>query len=235
MITLLICMVAYIFIGGMGMWLGSRKVSRGEALQRWLKYGVYIFITGVIITCITQHVFIWLACLIIIAGLYEIIKAARLNKILLIKALVTYSLIVTGFILFIFKYDDHFILYVYFQVFTFDAFSQVCGQLFGKHKLAPNISAGKTVEGFIGGSLFCILSAIVGKNYVDISFIKAIVVGSFIAITSLSGDLLASYLKRRCGIKDYSKLLTGQGGFLDRFDSLLMAGAYYYILWLMIK
>ena len=235
MTALLICMLAYVVIGAAGMYLGARKVSSTEAFQRWLKYGVYILITIIMLICITQKVFIWLAVFIIVVGLYEVVKAAYFNAALLVKAILIYLFIAFGFIGFIINHNDRFLLYIYFQVFTFDAFSQVCGQLFGNRKLAPKISAGKTIEGFIGGSLFCILSAVVGKNYMDISLLKSIAFASFTAITGLVGDLLASYLKRRSHIKDYSKLLPGQGGFLDRFDSLIMCGCCYFIFWMIMQ
>jgi phosphatidate cytidylyltransferase len=64
----------------------------------------------------------------------------------------------------------------------------------------------------------------------DVELFWAIVFGTITAAAALSGDLLASWLKRKTNIKDYSNLLPGQGGFLDRFDSFIAAGFVYYVL-----
>lgn len=76
---------------------------------------------------------------------------------------------------------------------------------------------------------FCVLSSLVASGLFAIPFQTAIGPGLFTSLAGLRGDLLASFYKRVCGIKDYSNVLPGQGGFLDRFDSF-MAAAFCYTL-----
>lgn len=112
-----------------------------------------------------------------------------------------------------------------------DIFAYFCGMLFGrggKHKLIPDVSPKKTVEGSIGGIVFCILSMIlygVIVSAIEPSLQPNIPVFAFagllISIVSQIGDLCMSLIKRTYGIKDYGKLFPGHGGMLDRFDSVL--------------
>ena len=104
-----------------------------------------------------------------------------------------------------------------------DGFSQVTGQWLGRHPLAPRISPAKTVEGFLGGLCAAAAVSALVSGLAGLSPQRAAVLGVVIGVAGLLGDLAASWVKRRAGIKDYSAALPGQGGFLDRFDSLLGA------------
>ena len=112
-----------------------------------------------------------------------------------------------------------------------DTFAYFTGVTIGKHKLIPDVSPKKTVEGSLGGIVFsgiaCIIYAVVllKKNGYGMSlwqYVGVFVAGCLIAILSQVGDLLASLIKRRFGIKDYGKLFPGHGGVLDRLDSILI-------------
>ena len=124
--------------------------------------------------------------------------------------------------------------YVYLTVFigawVTDTFAYFCGMLFGrggKHKLIPDVSPKKTVEGSIGGIVFCILAMVIYgliiNNATDFhaNYPILIVGGLLASVVSQIGDLCMSVIKRAYGIKDYGKLLPGHGGVLDRFDSVL--------------
>ena len=108
---------------------------------------------------------------------------------------------------------------------SFDAFSQIAGQLFGRHSIAPGISPNKTVEGLAGGIVMGILTCFCLRSFLDFAAGKSILLGLLITGTAFVGDILASWYKRRCGVKDYSNLIPGHGGILDRFDSLISSGA----------
>ena len=121
-------------------------------------------------------------------------------------------------------------LAIFISAWVTDVFAYFCGMLFGrggKHKLIPDVSPKKTVEGSIGGMIFCVLIMIVFGmlcNWLTVYDSKIIMfaVGGFLAsIVSQIGDLLMSYVKRHDGIKDFSQLFPGHGGVLDRFDSIL--------------
>src|SRR5574344_43353 len=104
------------------------------------------------------------------------------------------------------------------------------GSLFGKHKLFPRISPGKTWEGSIGGGILVLAIAAligyfdsVGENFSGLNIIEWIGLGAIVALFGTWGDLVESLFKRTLGIKDSGNILPGHGGMLDRFDSSLMA------------
>lgn len=106
-----------------------------------------------------------------------------------------------------------------------DSFAYFCGRLFGKHKLIPAVSPKKTVEGAVGGVIFCALTAILYGFIVGACFdvqpnYPALIIGGLaISVVSQIGDLVMSAIKRQYELKDFGKLLPGHGGILDRFDS----------------
>lgn len=112
-----------------------------------------------------------------------------------------------------------------------DIFAYFCGMLFGrggKHKLIPDVSPKKTVEGSIGGIVFCVISMVLYgliisqiEPLLEANVIVFAVAGFLISIVSQIGDLIMSFIKRTYGIKDYGKLFPGHGGMLDRFDSVI--------------
>jgi phosphatidate cytidylyltransferase len=104
----------------------------------------------------------------------------------------------------------------------------------GKHKLAPNISPGKTWEGFGGSIVFAIVAGILTSwLMLGVPIWVGIVMGVVLALVGTSGDLTESLIKRDLGIKDISSWLPGHGGFFDRLDSILpsaaVAYAFYYV------
>ena len=108
-----------------------------------------------------------------------------------------------------------------------DSFAYFTGMLFGKHKLAPELSPKKTIEGSIGGIVFAIIGCVLYGVIVEAvspreaDYIILAITGLFLSVVAQIGDLFASLIKREHGIKDYSKLLPGHGGIMDRFDSIL--------------
>lgn len=108
-----------------------------------------------------------------------------------------------------------------------DTAAYVFGSLFGKHKLAPNISPGKTWEGFLCSCVFTIGLA-VGLSYIPYFSMKLpiwawVVFSLIIQVFGLLGDLTESLFKRKAGVKDSGNVIPGHGGVLDRVDSILFA------------
>ena len=108
-----------------------------------------------------------------------------------------------------------------------DVFALIVGSLIGKHKLIPEISPKKTVEGSIGGVVFATIAMllyglVIGTfaNGVSVNYILLGVMGFVLALISQAGDLIASTIKREEGVKDYGNFLPGHGGITDRFDSV---------------
>lgn len=117
-----------------------------------------------------------------------------------------------------------------------DSAAYFTGTFLGKHKLCPDISPKKTVEGFVGGVVFDGLFFVL-FNFIYISFwakdcgvnyISSFFLGAICAALGTVGDLSASLIKRQCGIKDYGKIMPGHGGFMDRFDSVLFVAPFMY-------
>lgn len=224
--------LCFLLMGAIGMFAANRKVNAQTGRRRWLKFVTYIAIVGGAIAAIFLNHFYLLAILITTVGLWEILKniVQTQSPSMQNSVLCGYLFITIEFLTFSTTFDPLIILFIYFQVFIFDGFSQVLGQLLGKHRLLPHISPGKTLEGLIGGTVFCLIAAAIARDWVSFSLIQALSIGITTAILSFSGDILASSVKRFSQIKDYSTLLPGHGGFLDRFDSFMMAGAGYAML-----
>ncbi|MCI6502555.1 MAG: phosphatidate cytidylyltransferase [Clostridia bacterium] len=119
---------------------------------------------------------------------------------------------------------------IYFLVFIgawiTDIFAYFVGRLFGKHKLCETISPKKTVEGSIGGVVFCVIffvlfSLAMPQKYNPWLYLIMACVGILVSAVSQIGDLSMSLIKRHYGIKDFGKIFPGHGGVMDRFDSIL--------------
>lgn len=98
------------------------------------------------------------------------------------------------------------------------------GRRFGRRKLAPRVSPGKTWEGFFSGFVGALLVAAVGGRLFGFFGLPWLAVCVVVVLASVVGDLVESMFKRRVGLKDSSTLLPGHGGVLDRVDSLTAAG-----------
>lgn len=114
-------------------------------------------------------------------------------------------------------------------VFFADIGAYFVGRRFGKTKLAPTISPGKTVEGFVGGLalVFVCFLPVLFLNF-DAMTATALLFGILLtSVISVGGDLFESKMKRHVGLKDSSNILPGHGGILDRVDSLLSATPFF--------
>lgn len=115
-------------------------------------------------------------------------------------------------------------------VWVADIGAYVSGKLFGKHKLAKQISPGKTIEGLLGGLLLTSILGYFVAQWLQLNWVIFVIAFPVIAAISVVGDLFASLLKRQANVKDSGFLLPGHGGFLDRFDSLIAAAPFYFVL-----
>lgn len=103
-----------------------------------------------------------------------------------------------------------------------DSFAYLAGKKFGKHKLAPELSPGKTQEGLFGGLLAVLVFALVVALIIKLpamQMVSLILLSLICGLVSVVGDLFVSMMKRETGLKDTGKILPGHGGILDRFDS----------------
>ena len=141
---------------------------------------------------------------------------------------------------------EHGIFYALIAVFSAwipDTGAFFAGKFFGKHKLCPNISPKKTVEGLIGGIVSSVvilqLVGIVYSNFFyggthDVSQLSLLIIGAFGSLVSVLGDLSFSLIKRSCAIKDFGNVIPGHGGILDRFDSVIFTSPFVYFVALLL-
>ncbi len=121
--------------------------------------------------------------------------------------------------------------------FLSDSFALFGGILFGKHKLAPELSPKKTIEGSVSGFLGATVSMMVYGLVVQLAFdlqvdyFRLALYGMLGSVVSQLGDLSFSYIKRQYKLKDFGNLLPGHGGVLDRFDSVIFCAPLIEILW----
>ena len=116
-----------------------------------------------------------------------------------------------------------------------DTFAYCIGKLMGKHKFSK-ISPNKTIEGCVGGVIGAVILTLI-YTYIcntvwnmNISYLVIIIVSVFLSIVSQIGDFAASSIKRYMGIKDFSNLIPGHGGMLDRIDSVIFVAPFVYML-----
>ncbi len=124
---------------------------------------------------------------------------------------------------------------VFITAFGADTLAYFSGYFFGKRKLCPAISPKKTVEGAIGGTLgTTIISGVFGFLFLREHLFTVILIGLVGSILSIAGDLTASLIKRKVGIKDFGNIMPGHGGVLDRFDSIIFTApvVYYFLIFI---
>lgn len=128
------------------------------------------------------------------------------------------------------QFGIYLIFYALICALATDTGAQLMGMAFGKHKMAPNISPKKTVEGAFGGIIFSIVlnavAMIIYNRLADVSLDSKMITVLFVTCIPISfmgmmGDLSASVLKRNFNVKDFGKIFPGHGGVMDRLDSSL--------------
>ncbi len=123
------------------------------------------------------------------------------------------------------------VMSVFVVTFANDTGAYFTGRALGRHKLAPRISPGKTVEGAFGGlfSGIGMLLAMRALFFAEMTVLDAVVIGAAAGVLGPIGDLLESMLKRAVGAKDSGRIIPGHGGVLDRIDSILFVGSYVFV------
>lgn len=230
--TIYIILLSYFVLGAIFFHLIGRKKKDGKARrQHWIKFLTYFIIIHTLFFSIIWHAlaFRTIVFSIIIVGLAELIGACRKSgctvRGLLLPSLLVYAIFASGFWHYG-KLDKGIVLYGFLILSLFDAFSQISGQLLGRTPLFPKVSPNKTVEGLAGGAIVAIGSAGLLTGLTAYSVAQDFLLALGVVVFAFTGDFLTSFYKRRCGIKDFSRLLPGHGGFLDRFDSLVGGGAF---------
>ena len=119
------------------------------------------------------------------------------------------------------------VLWMLLLVFAADIGAYFAGRSWGRHKLAPRVSPGKTWEGALGGLAAVALVALAGAVHFGLPAALGVAFGCAVGVFSVVGDLTESMFKRAAGLKDSGSLLPGHGGILDRIDSVTAAAPLY--------
>jgi phosphatidate cytidylyltransferase len=122
-----------------------------------------------------------------------------------------------------------YLLILLFLIWAADIGAYFAGRAFGRHKLAPQVSPGKTWEGVAGGLAFAILVAAVADRWLPVEPGPFILICMGVTLLSIVGDLSESLFKRQAGLKDSGTLFPGHGGVLDRVDSLTASAPLFWL------
>lgn len=229
--TIYIIILAYFLTGGIAFYFISKKKPKEEARRNRIKYIAYLIIINVIFLSIAINpvFFRIVAGIITSVGVYELFhlfsKSGMQKKGFFLISVCVYAILSFGFITFS-HMAKNWVLFTFVILSVFDSFSQIAGQLFGKRKIATKTSPNKTLEGVAGGTLMCLLTAVLIRELIGFGLVTVILLATGVVIWAFLGDLAASCYKRHYNVKDYSRLIPGHGGVLDRFDSMIAAGAW---------
>lgn len=213
-------------VGATVMALSNRGATAAVARARWHKFGVFfVIVHGVlVVAAVGQAWVVTLVLGILAAGAMELHAAwRRIATPGPLRIWVVFAAIAALAVWACLRLPPATFAFLFLVTAACDGFSQVVGQWLGRRPLAPRVSPGKTVGGFLGGLAAALAIGVLLRGLLPAGFAAAALLGVAAGVAGLAGDLAASWVKRRAGLKDYSAALPGQGGFLDRFDSLLGA------------
>jgi phosphatidate cytidylyltransferase len=218
--------------GAFAFWYAGRRVPATLRRARWIKFATYLVIVHAVLAAALagRAAMVIVMAAIAVGGFAEIVGACRrLRHGSPFFVLIAFAAIAAGALAFGAWAPSLLVAYVYLIVAAFDGFSQAGGQLAGRRRLAPTVSPGKTVEGFLIGVVGAIVCALLLRGAVAAPVAPALVLAVIVSVTGVAGDLAASWVKRRAGLKDFGTILPGHGGVLDRFDSFLAAAAAMFV------
>jgi phosphatidate cytidylyltransferase len=185
--------------------VGAGNSARGTSALKtraiWIKYFSYAGIVGGMMLCAMARVTLVIAVVAVaILCVREVLRVRAYWAAVWVAASTCFALLAGNF------------LAIYLVVAAADAFAQLGGRLLGGSRPWPRLSPQKTLSGVLCG----MMAAVVMGYFVGLQPSKSIA----LALAGLAGDLMASKIKRSAEIKDFGRALPGQGGFMDRFDSL---------------
>lgn len=227
---LLYLLIAAIIIGGAIELLGLSK-----RFKNWPKWITLLTVLAVFLTLFMNNSYMiaYIAMILLVYfSMPVFIKTFSSEDSLLTMAYFVFFIMIANACLYIYQANALYIWYIILVTYLCDTCAYFSGMLFGKHKLHERISPKKTWEGAIGGWLIATIISIIFGIYVlselSISFLG--LSSAILAICGQIGDLAFSAVKRQYGLKDFSNLLPGHGGVLDRVDSLVFNFVVFYFL-----
>jgi phosphatidate cytidylyltransferase len=211
-----------------------RKAAFASAIIICLAFVDQEYLSGQ--TYLSQHVLVILPLIFLIAALFRkegpVMQDLFLSAGGVLYATLPFCLLHRVVINSGLNYEPGLLLFGVFLIWINDTFAYLGGSLFGKNKMIPRISPGKTWEGTVTGLVFSFLCSLFLRPFLlpESSGLVWLIAGLIIPILATVGDLAQSMLKRQAGVKDSGNLMPGHGGILDRFDSLIFVSPYLYLL-----
>ncbi len=190
----------------------------------------------------TTYAFAVIMALLLLSFFFSVFSKGRIGVQSAVMSAMTTTYIAVSFASFVLVRNFPEGLYLFLLMFLIpwvtDTAAYFCGVTMGKHKLIPDVSPKKSVEGAIGGIVFAVLFALgyillvqrIWGGFADANYLVWGVSAVLLSVLSQCGDLVASLVKRQYEIKDYGKIFPGHGGVLDRFDSVLPCAICFYFL-----
>ena len=224
--------------------LGVREMINAKGnipnLMRYISYVLFVIliVNNFELVGTTFSINIELVILSIISLFLPLIMYHDDKKYNIIDALYLFATVIflsIAFNLFVIVRDNGIMLtlYLFLITITTDTFAYIGGSKFGKNKLAPTISPKKSVEGFFIGLIFGTIIPVLVYYFCinsSINILILILITALLSVIGQFGDLIFSSIKRHFGVKDFSNLMPGHGGVLDRLDSIIFVLYAYMIL-----
>lgn len=130
-------------------------------------------------------------------------------------------------------YNPKILISIFLLIWINDTFAFIVGKSIGKHKLFEKVSPKKTIEGFLGGLVFCFISSyLVARFYIEANAKNIyiwLIIAVIVTIFGTIGDLIESKFKRIAGVKDSGAIMPGHGGVLDRLDSIIFVAPFVFL------
>ncbi len=242
-LLIILCVIPPLVFGGVLLYLLIAGIIAGGAIEllglsnqykQWPKWICFLAGFSVFISLFFQEAFIlpYIAMMLLIYfSLPVFMKSFSSEDSFLCMAYFVFFMLIAKSFLKIYQTDTGYIWYIIIVTYLCDTGAYFSGMLFGKHKLNERISPKKTIEGAIGGWLVAIiLSTLSGMMFLNASLPFFLITSGVLAISGQVGDLAFSAVKRQYKLKDFSNLLPGHGGVLDRVDSLVFNFIVFYFL-----
>jgi phosphatidate cytidylyltransferase len=213
----------------------TRNTESSQRRADWIKYGIYLGVVGGMLAAVTggRSLTAALLAMVAVAVSLELFYKLRLQYLWSAPVLLLLFAVFGGCLSHLLFADpgtwQATFTYVFLLVTFADSFSQLWGRILGRHRMCPRLSPGKTWEGCLGGFLSTVAGAwLLSFLLPGLSPTAIISLGILVYVSATVGDLAFSAIKRRLYIKDFSNLLPGHGGLLDRFDSLIITAPVFY-------
>ena len=229
-------------LGLIGMWELLRYTKMPEYMK-YLGYIMYVvmflfgyFNAGRVVLVNTCYLIIALFVCFIPLIFYHDDKVYNINDVFYLFSSILFISFVFSLFVFVRSRSLEIVFYLLLITTMTDTFAYLIGRKFGKHKLIPSVSPNKTVEGFVGGLVFGTLITTLFYVFTigKINIFVLILMTMILSVAGQFGDLVFSSIKRHFKVKDFSNIMPGHGGILDRLDSIIFVLLLYTLILLFI-